>query len=37
MDTISIKVMNKGFIRDQMIGTYEFDMTTVYFKEKHAI
>ena len=37
METITIKVMNKGLIRDDMIGTYEFDMTTVYFKQKHAI
>ena len=37
METITIKVMNKGLFRDEMIGTYEFDMTTVYFKDKHAI
>ena len=37
METITIKVMNKGIFRDEMIGTYEFDMTAVYFKEKHAI
>ena len=37
METICIKVMNKGIFRDELIGTYEFDMTTVYFKEKHAI
>lgn len=37
METISIKVMNKGIFRDEMIGSYEFDMTTVYFKDKHAI
>ena len=37
METISIKVMNKGIFRDEMIGMYEFDMTTVYFKEKHAM
>ena len=37
METISIKVMNKGMFRDEMIGCYEFDMTTVYFKENHAI
>ena len=37
METISIKVMNKGIFRDEMIGMYEFDMTAVYFKEKHAI
>ena len=37
METISIKVMNKGIFRDELRGTYEFDMTTVYFKPKHAI
>ena len=37
METISIKVMNKGIFRDEMIGMYEFDMTSIYFKEKHAI
>lgn len=37
METITFKVMNKGMFRDEMIGTYEFDMTTVYFKDKHAI
>ena len=37
METICIRVMNKGIFRDELIGTYEFDMTTVYFKEKHAI
>ena len=36
-ETIAIKVMNKGIFRDEMIGMYEFDMTTVYFKDKHAI
>lgn len=37
METITIKVMNKGIFRDEMIGTYEFDMTSVYFKDKHVI
>jgi len=37
METISIKVMNKGIFRDEMIGMYEFDMTTLYFKPKHAL
>jgi hypothetical protein len=36
-ETISIKVMNKGFIRDEMIGRYDFDITSVYFKENHCI
>ena len=29
--------MNKGIFRDELIGMYEFDITTVYFKEKHTI
>ena len=37
METISIRVMNKGIFRDELVGMYEFDMTAVYFKEKHAI
>ena len=37
METITIKVMNKGIFRDELIGTYEFDMTAIYFKEKHAL
>ena len=37
METISIKVMNKGIFRDELVGMYEFDMTAIYFKEKHAI
>lgn len=37
METISIKVMNKGIFRDEMVGMYEFDMTSIYFKDKHAI
>jgi hypothetical protein len=36
-ETISIKVMNKGIFRDEMIGVYEFDVTSVYFKDKHAL
>lgn len=29
--------MNKGMFRDEMIGMYEFDMTYIYYKEKHAM
>jgi hypothetical protein len=37
LDTISIQVLNKGMFRDELIGAYEFDMTYVYFKDKHAV
>ena len=29
--------MNKGIFRDEMIGIYEFDMTKIYYREKHAM
>lgn len=29
--------MNKGMFRDELIGLYEFDITSVYFKEKHTL
>jgi hypothetical protein len=37
LDTISIRVKNKGFLKDQLIGMYEFDMTKVYAEKTHAI
>jgi hypothetical protein len=37
LDTISIKVKNKGIFKDELIGMYEFDMTKVYFEKGHAI
>ena len=37
METIVIKVMNHGIFRDDMVGMYEFDMASIYFKEKHAL
>lgn len=37
LDTIAIRVKNKGMFKDQLIGTYEFDITKVYFQEKHTI
>lgn len=36
-ETISIKVMNKGIFRDELVGMYEFDLTQIFFKEKHTI
>jgi hypothetical protein len=34
---ISIRVKNKGFLKDQLIGTYDFDLTKIYGMEKHAV
>jgi hypothetical protein len=28
---------NKGFLRDELIGVCDFDITTVYFKPNHTI
>ena len=36
-DSITISVKNKGYLRDELVGSYQFDMTFVYFKEKHVI
>jgi len=35
--TISIRLLNKGLFRDDLIGSYDFDITFVYFKDKHTI
>lgn len=37
VETISLKVMNKGLFRDEMIGRYDFDITQIYFAAKHAV
>ena len=29
--------MNKGLFRDEMVGMYDFDITQVYFRDKHCI
>jgi len=34
---ISIKVLDKGFFKDAVIGAYEFDIAYVYFMEKHSL
>jgi len=36
-EIISIKVLNKGFFKDKMIGAYDFNLTKIYFQEGHAI
>jgi len=30
-------VKNKKFLKDEIIGCYDFDITTIYFKDKHTI
>ena len=35
-DTISIKILDKGYFRDEIVGTYEFDLTYVYFMKDHC-
>lgn len=37
VETITIRVLNKGLFRDELIGRYDFDITSVYFREKHCI
>lgn len=34
---ISIRLMDKGIFKDQMIGEYIFDLSTIYLKDKHAL
>jgi len=35
--TIEIKIKNKGYIKDEIIGAYVFSVTSIYFKEKHLV
>ena len=37
LETISIKVKNKGIFKDELVGMYEFDITKIYFEKSHAI
>jgi len=34
---ISLRLMNKGFFKDDTIGVYEFDLTQIYYMDKHAL
>ena len=36
-ETIQIKIKNKSFLKDEIIGVYDFDVTKLYFQEKHCI
>ena len=34
---IEIKLMDKGFFKDALIGYYEFDLNSIYMREEHAL
>jgi len=36
-ETIAIKIKNKGFFESALIGSYDFDLTKIYFEDTHAI
>ena len=36
-EKIIIEVIDSGMLRDSLIGSYEMDMTYVYFQPKHCI
>ena len=35
--TIEIKLMDKGFFKDALIGYYQFDLSYIYLKKDHAL
>ncbi len=34
---LEIKLLDKGFLKDTIIGYYEFDLTYLYHKQNHAL
>jgi len=34
---ISIKLMDKGYFKDAIIGLYEFDIAYIYFMKEHSL
>ena len=34
---IEIKLMDKGFFKDALLGYYEFDLNSIYMREEHAL
>ena len=34
---ISIKILDKGYFKDAILGLYEFDLTYIYFMAKHSL
>ncbi len=37
MAKVEIKLLDKGFIKDALIGFYEFDLTYIYQQEGHSL
>ena len=35
--TIELKLMDKGFFKDALIGFYQFDLSYIYLKDQHAL
>ena len=32
-----IRILNKGFFKEDTIGAYEFDITSIYFQKDHTM
>jgi hypothetical protein len=32
-----LRLLDKGFFKDALIGAYEFDITYIYFMDKHSL
>ena len=35
--TIELKLMDKGFFKDALIGYYQFDLSYIYLRDQHAL
>ena len=35
--SVTVKVQNKGFLKNEIIGLFQFEMSQVYFSEEHKI
>ena len=36
-EVLEIRIMDKGMLRDTVVGIFDIDISQVYFKDKHAI
>ena len=34
---VLIRILNKGFFKEDTIGVYEFDLTQIYFMKDHTM
>ena len=34
---IEVRVLDKGYFKDAVIGAYEFDIAFIYFMQKHSL